>query len=234
MADIQIILHRDSDHLARCFTERLKEEFARDTGDTPRGVMLSGGSTPLVVYKQITGSPVSVPSGLHLFMSDERHVPRDDDGNNFHNATPMFEALGLGPSQGIPVPTEHATAEEAADAYEASMQAFLDAGGTIPFGMLGMGSDGHTASLFSQEHIDAGNGRLAIAVDRPDGRRGISLTPAVFENIERLVFLVAGASKQEQVQNLLNHPERIPAGMIAQAAKGRVQLWCDHAALGLP
>lgn len=225
-----IVSFSDAAELAAAFTERLRKELAQ-SGDALSGIMLSGGSTPLVVYEAIANDPVTVGPGLRLFMSDERHVARDDDGNNFHNAGPMFAALGLREGQGIPVPTELETAEAAAADYAEQLGAFFDAGGRIPLGMLGMGSDGHTASLFSAEQLEAAEGKLAVAVDRPDGRRGISLTPDVFKQVETLVFLVAGAGKQERVQDLLERPDSIPAGVVAGACP-RVELWCDAAALG--
>lgn len=235
---ISINCHADADALAAAFTERLKTELAshnQATADAPVGIMLSGGSTPLVVYKAITKAPVAaseIGSGLRLFMSDERHVPRDDEGNNFNNTGPMFAALGLKDDQLLPVRTELETAEAAAEDYSATIHAFFEAGGTIPLGMLGMGSDGHTASLFSSTQIEAADASdaFAVAVDRPDGRRGISLTPKVFERIDTVILLVAGAGKREQVQNLLEHPETIPAGIIASRCKA-VELWCDEAAL---
>jgi len=235
---ISINCHADAAALAAAFTEHLRGELAAHptaTAEAPVGIMLSGGSTPLVVYRAITASPVpadAIGSGLRLFMSDERHVPRDDDGNNFHNTGPMFAALGLNENQLLPVRTELDSAEAAAEAYHDTMKAFFDSGGTIPLGMLGMGSDGHTASLFSAAQIDAADASdaFAVAVDRPDGRRGISLTPKVFEQIDKVVLLVAGAGKREQVQNLLERPETIPAGIIASRCKS-VELWCDEAAL---
>ena len=242
---ISICCYPDADALAAAFTERLKTELAAHpdhpanpgaTPDAPVGIMLSGGSTPLVVYKAITKAPVAaseIGAGVRLFMSDERHVPRDDEGNNFNNTRPMFAALGLNDDQLLPVRTELDTAEAAAEDYAATMNTFFESGGTIPLGMLGMGSDGHTASLFSAAQIDAADASdaFAVAVDRPDGRRGISLTPKVFERIDTIVLLVAGSGKQEQVKNLLDRPETIPAGIIASRCKS-VELWCDEAALG--
>ena len=193
----------------------------------PEAIMLSGGSTPMAVYAAIAASPLHAGPQQVLFMSDERLAPLDSDKNNFHNTLPMIHSLG---AQGIRVQTER-DAEEAANQYENDLQTFLDNGGRIPLGLLGMGADGHTASLFTADDLDRSEGRLVTHVNRPDGMQGISVTPQFLTLIGKIVFLIAGKDKQPMLEKLLNSPKELTAGLAIQHCQD-VELWVDCAAHG--
>ena len=193
-----------------------------------QGIMLSGGSTPMAVYEAITASPLHAGPSQMLFLSDERMAPLDSEKNNFHNTQGMIDSLG---ASSLRVQTDLPTPEDAAQRYEADVQAYLDQGGSIPLGLLGMGADGHTASLFSTEDLARAEGHLAIAVDRPDGMQGISLTPTVFKAIDRIVFLIAGADKASMVENLIRKPDSVIAGRAVHDCN-QVELWLDVEAHG--
>ena len=126
----------------------------------PGAIMLSGGSTPRAVYEAIAASPLLAPDTLSLFMSDERLVPHDSGKNNFHNTTPMFESLGLPAERLLRVKTHLEAAEAAAD-YHRQIEDLLRKRTAISLGFLGMGADGHTASLFSDDDLARGKGLLA-------------------------------------------------------------------------
>ena len=190
-------------------------------------IMLSGGSTPMAVYEAIAASSLHAGPNLILFMSDERMAPLDSDKNNFHNTRPMIDSLG---AHGVRVQTD-LSAEDAANAYEAAIGEFLDMGGTIPLGLLGMGSDGHTASLFSEDDLARGANRLVTHVQRPDGMQGVSVTPDTLQKIEKIIFLIAGEDKAPMVQKLLNEPSEVIAGRAIEYCKD-VELWLDCSAHG--
>lgn len=182
--------------------------------------MLSGGSTPYVIYNELAKNPCPAHSGLKLFLSDERMVPPDSPGSNFGNLKPMLRALNA-EDRFVPVRTELPAAEAAAQ-FAGDLQALE----TISLGLLGMGSDGHTAGLFSLELArDRGNS-LARAVRRADGLTGVTVTPALLAKVKRIVFIVTGESKRDIIQVLLNEPETIPAG-VALAEHRNVELWTD-------
>lgn len=190
-------------------------------------IMLSGGSTPMAVYEAIAASSLHAGPNLILFMSDERMAPLDSDKNNFHNTRPMIDSLG---AHGVRVQTDLG-AEDAANAYEAAIGEFLDMGGNIPLGLLGMGSDGHTASLFSEDDLARGENRLVTHVQRPDGMQGVSVTPDTLQKIEKIIFLIAGEDKAPMVQKLLNEPSEVIAGRAIEYCKD-VELWLDCSAHG--
>ncbi len=196
----------------------------------PGAIMLSGGSTPRAVYEAIAASPLLAPDALSLFMSDERLVPHDSGKNNFHNTTPMFESLGLPAEQLLRVKT-HLEATEAAADYHRQIEDLLRKRTVLSLGFLGMGADGHTASLFSDDDLARGKGQFATWVDRPDGMQGVSVTPDLLKQVQQLVFLVAGPDKKAMVQGMLNDPLSIPAGQAIQHCQS-VELWLTVDAYG--
>jgi 6-phosphogluconolactonase len=196
----------------------------------PGAIMLSGGSTPRAVYEAIAASPLLAPDTLSLFMSDERLVPHDSGKNNFHNTTPMFESLGLPAERLLRVKTHLEAAEAAAD-YHRQIEDLLRKRTAISLGFLGMGADGHTASLFSDDDLARGKGLLATWVDRPDGMQGVSVTPDLLKQVQQVVFLVAGPDKEAMAQGMLNDPLSIPAGQAIQHCQS-VELWFTVDAYG--
>jgi 6-phosphogluconolactonase/glucosamine-6-phosphate isomerase/deaminase len=89
-----------------------------------------------------------------------------------------------------------------------------------------MGNDGHTAGFFTAQQANLKSGALTLHTDRPDGMRGVSVTPALFRRIERIILLVTGESKREIINTLLIAPKTIPAG-IALTDHPNVELWTD-------
>ncbi len=196
-------------------------------GET-RALMLSGGSTPLAAYAQVAALGLAAAPGQYFFLSDERREPFDSPKNNFRNIEPLFTSVGCNPEHCLRVQTPLHAADAAA-AYHESLRAFLDRGGRIPVGLLGLGADGHTASLFTAADVAKDAGRLATWVNRPDGMEGVSVTPALLARVERLIFLVAGAGKREMVDRLLHQPDSIAAGLAVRGC-AKVELWVDQAA----
>jgi 6-phosphogluconolactonase/glucosamine-6-phosphate isomerase/deaminase len=195
-------------------------DLLRETLSMPGNLMLSGGSTPYVVYNRLAASPGPVHSNRRLFLSDERMVPFNSDKNNAHNLMSMLKALDC-ENRFIRVDTARPT-DEAAARFEAALQPLK----TIDLGFLGMGSDGHTAGFFTREQAKLKSGPLTLSTDRPDGMRGVSVTPVLFNRIERIILLVTGESKREIINTLLAASETIPAG-IALADHPNVELWTD-------
>ena len=163
-------------------------------------------------------------------LSDERVVPIDSPDSNFSNISPLFSALSVPQHRLLFVETDQAP-EKAAVQYEQEITRFFNQGGRIPLGFLGLGADGHTASLFTRSDLDRGADHYAVAVERPDGHAGVSVTPGLLARIEKLVFVVAGESKHDVVQALLSNPATVTAGQ-AVAGHPALHLWVDKAAHG--
>jgi len=213
----------------RCL-ETLEEEAAQLLRSSlslaraePYAVMLTGGKTPLGVYARLAASPPSPSPLLRIFLSDERHVPRDASESNFAQIVPLLRALALDDDRVFRVLTE-LPLEEAADRYHRELTSFLDRGGSMPLGILGLGADGHVASLFDEADLERGKDRAAIAVARPSGPDRISVTRTFLLRVERLVFLVVGAEKEPIVERISRSPETVVAGRALEGAAD-VELW---------
>lgn len=183
-------------------------------------LMLSGGSTPYVIYNRIARSPCPVHTERRLFLSDERMQPFDSENNNAHNLQPMLEALDCD-EQFIRVDTT-LPIEQASEKFACDLEP-LD---TIDLGLLGMGNDGHTAGFFTAEQARLNEGPLTLHTNRPDGMQGISVTPALLQRVEKLILLVTGDSKRNVINTLLTDPESIPAGIALSNHPG-IELWTD-------
>lgn len=174
------------------------------------GVMLSGGRTPLEIYRRVTADTNGV-----LFLSDERYVPVTDLQSNYGNISKAFPNL-------LKVETE-LTIERAAQAFHDDLSK-LD---TIPLGLLGLGADGHTASLFTQKDAALRDDRLAMPVIKTEKPDRISVTPALLHRIGKIIILATGAEKKAIIQTLLHKPETIPAG-VALSSHPDVEVWTDQ------
>src|SRR5262249_1593042 len=133
------------------------------------------------------------------------------------------EALGLPAGSVLRVRTELALPEAAAD-YERQIGAMLKSGIRITLGLLGLGADGHTASLFNSSHLEQARGNLAIAVQRPDGLQAVSVTPDLLAQVAEPLFLVTGADKHAIVQEFLKSDSSLIARQ-AIAGNTKAEIW---------
>jgi 6-phosphogluconolactonase len=195
-------------------------------------VSLAGGNTPKRTYQQLAGALGSW-EGVELWFNDERAVPPDDPRSNFKM---VVEALGGNP-------TLHRIAGEAdpaaaAQAYERELRARIDSrddAGVPIFDLhvLGIGEDGHTASLFPGHPEVEERERLVVPVHdspKPPPTR-ISMTLPLLQAARRRVFLATGKDKAEPVSVLVAGPDpRVPSSLVGgadtlviadQAAAGR-------------
>jgi 6-phosphogluconolactonase len=186
-------------------------------------IMLSGGRTPLRAYREIAARKPTPAKGLYVLFSDDRYVPMTSESSNYFQTRMLVEALGLPESQVLRVKTELPLQEAAAD-YERRLASMLNSGVTLTLGLLGLGADGHTASLFNAANLEQARGRLAIAVQRPDGLQGISVTPEFLAKVAEPLFLVTGADKHAIVQEFVKTDSTLTA-RAAVAGNPKAELW---------
>lgn len=207
---------------------------------TKFAVAISGGSTPRRLYTLLSSSPYCDQvdwQKVHFFWADERCVPVEDEASNFKVA---FDRL----ISKVPIPDGHIhriKGEEdpgkAARDYEADIREFFGASGLPVFDLvlLGMGEDGHTASLFPGSKSLEETARLAVPVylEKPNRNR-ITLTLPVLNNAAQILFLVAGSSKAAVLSEILSDKEKkreFPAGRI-RPVQGKVIWLIDREAAG--
>jgi 6-phosphogluconolactonase len=228
----------DAEALARRAAEWLTAAMTASTGRF--AVALAGGSTPRQLYRLLTEPPwrdrIPWPR-VHWFWGDERFVPQDHHDSNFAMVQDALLAHAPIPAECIhPIPTSTATPEQAAGAYEHDLQSWY--GGTalspdrplFDVTLLGLGADGHLASLFPGSPVLAERKRWTSAVaeaPQPPHVPRITLTYPALESSRETVFLVSGGGKRTILSQFLAGAD-IPAARLRPA--GRLRLFVDRAA----
>ena len=240
MPNTRIVIAADANDLAFRAGELFKAAARANIDQRGRFVAaLSGGSTPRGMYRLLAGprAIAEVPwEHIHLFWVDERCVPASDDESNLGNAwRDLLTHLPL-PRENIHFIRGDFPPEEAAEEYEMEMTRFFQLGnGEFPsfdLILLGVGQDGHTASLFPGQKALREENRLAIAVKGgiPDVWR-ITMTYPVLNRARQIVFLVAGVEKAETVKAVLEGPQpELPAAKIKPVTGDVVWLLDQEAA----
>ncbi|MEJ2730309.1 MAG: 6-phosphogluconolactonase [Deltaproteobacteria bacterium] len=220
-------------HISDCL--RVRETFA---------VALSGGSTPRRLYSLLANEAAlrdMMPwERIHFFWGDERCVPPDHPESNYRMADHAMLSKVPIPSKNIHrIHAENSDAEKVAADYEAEIRRFFGIQGKqIPvfdFVLLGMGADGHTASLFPATSALAETERLVVAnwVAKFQSTR-LTLTLPVFNHAIRILFLVCGEDKAETLRAVLEgkrQPDRYPAQRI-RPSRGQLWWFLDRSAAG--
>ena len=204
-------------------------------------VALSGGSTPQGLFKLLAGPPYSegLPwEKLIVLWGDERAVgPESPDGNFWLARTLLLEHVSVAEKNIFRIPGE-LLPEEAVRSYSKTLATLAEAARSWPrldFALMGMGTDGHTASLFPGPIPEAEAHFPVIATvgqyeDRHPKR--ISLTPLVFNDARVVLFLAVGAAKAKTLSAVLEGPEmlaELPAQRI-QPTAGVLKWFVDAAA----
>ncbi len=230
---IQRRVFASADAVAQALAETLIQTFDSATrSNQPIAIMLAGGRTPKAAYQLVAASGRKIPANLTLMISDERWVPWDHADSNYRMMLPFLDAVGAAESQRLMVNTT-LPRHEAAEDFGKRLETYFALGGRIVSCFLGLGSDGHTASLFNPGHLKAAEGKSGLDVDRPDGRVGISATPSVIQRAEQIVFVVTGYDKQEMARRLLTAPATITAGQVVWRHPN-TSIWLDRDAAGDP
>jgi 6-phosphogluconolactonase len=200
-------LHRQAaDWIAQCIAGRARDEKHVT-------LCLSGGTTPVGLYERLSagGFPEEIPwSRVHLFWGDERCVSPDDPDSNYHTVQEsLISRVPIRPENIHRMRGEEADPEKAAEEYERELREFFQPPpGQWPafdLMLLGIGSDGHTASLFpgSSALHEARRWVAAPRIEKFKARR-LTLTPPVFNHARCVVFLAAGEEKAETLRDLLS------------------------------
>jgi 6-phosphogluconolactonase len=206
--------------------ERLRRCLTAGPTASAAAVMLSGGTTPLPAYRAL-GERRIVPSAqLRVLFSDDRYVPATSPASNYYQSQPLLQALALPAARVLRVRTELPLPDAAAD-YAAQLNTLLQSPAGVGLGLLGLGPDGHTASLFSAADLERARGQLAIAVQRPDGMSGISVTPRFLATVREPLFVVAGAGKDEAIRRLIARDSGLTAWAAVQECAA-VELWVQQ------
>ncbi len=245
--DLRIFANKDelTQAAAELFAQRAqaaRTTFGRFTA------ALAGGSTPRPMYERLAtpGFRVTIPwEATHFFWGDERCVPPDHPDSNYRMAMEALLSKVPAPSENIHRMAGELPPDVAAEAYAATLRGVFGpstrsaqqlAGNELPrfdLILLGMGSDGHTASLFPHTEVLHEQRRLVVGyyVEKLAAHR-LTLTFPVINNAALVVFLVAGQDKAETLHRVLEGPyvpDELPAQLV-QPANGHLIWMVDEAA----
>jgi 6-phosphogluconolactonase len=226
-ADVRVF--PDLSQASQALAERLVEEV-KDVLTTSDcfSMVLSGGKTPRFLYRLLAGEYMGEISWerVHLFWGDERCVPLDSKESNFAMANEaMISKVQLPPENIHRIPAEITPPEKAAETYERMLQEFFKPEEKDSFlfdaTILGIGEDGHTASLFPGSSALVEKNQWVLAVDAPSSfsaQKRITLTLPLINRSRSIFFLASGDKKREVVRKILEQPETArrlyPAAMI--------------------
>lgn len=200
-------------------------------------IAFSGGKTPISFYQKLSQLK-KCPAWGHTdcFSVDERFVPYHHEESNYGllKRTLLDHMCGEA-SRFHPIPIENETVESAAEKYEKELKEYFNLKeGELPefdLIMLGLGSDGHTASLFPNSPYIENTDRLVVSVTHSDFDR-VSLTLPVINNAKNIIYLISGESKQEAVKGVIEEQDlKYPATHVDP--KGDLFYLIDEAAAKL-
>jgi len=202
-------------------------------------VALAGGNTPKRVYELLGSSRFKDLidwSKVQLFFGDERSVPPDHPNSNYAMAVrALISKIEIPPSNVHRIPGE-VNSDKSAAAYESELRDFFGEVAAPHFDLvlLGMGDDGHTASLFPNSDSLTETSSWVVAAKAPSGQDRISLTLGAINNAARVLFLVTGSGKAQRLAEVLGDRPgaQLPAQLISPV-KGTLEWLVDQAAASL-
>ena len=199
---------------------------------------LSGGSTPKTLYGLLADAPYrdAFPwARTHLFWGDERFVAHDDDLSNYRMVKDALLDHAPIPIENIhPVPFDGLTPEAASAVYERELKSFYGQNDLDPARslfdviLLGLGPDGHTASLFPGTEVLKERTRWVAPVVGAKTEARITLTYPALDSARHVAFLVAGPEKREMLTRLCRGDDAIPAAGVHPT--GELRVFSDAAA----
>jgi 6-phosphogluconolactonase len=229
--DPPALFHAAADEFVRQATAavRSKDRFT---------VALAGGSTPKALYSLLATNTALPWDKMYLFFGDERHVPPDHPESNYRMAREtLLSKVPIPASNVFRVSAENPDAGQAAQSYEQTLRQFFQTPpGSLPrfdLILLGMGPDGHTASLFPGTKALQERSRLVVAnwVEKFKTDR-ITLTLPVLNNAAVVMFLVSGQDKAKTLKEVLGGsqlPDLLPSKLICPT-DGKLIWFVDQAA----
>jgi 6-phosphogluconolactonase len=227
---LPIHLGADADAAAAEAARVIASTLTRAIAERGRAsVAFSGGTTPWAMLRVLAASKVAWEM-VDVFQVDERVAPDGDpDRNATHIEASLVKLAPVPKSRWHPIPVEEPDPASAARHYERTLRNALDgiAGRTLDVVHLGLGDDGHTASLIPGDPVLGVTDRLVAPTGVYQDHRRVTLTYAAINAARNIVWLAAGAGKSEMLRRLVAGDPTIPAGRVLQ---DRAVVVCDEAA----
>jgi len=211
----RIFVHDDAEAAARAAAAQVAAEARAAV--TARGrflLALSGGRTPEIMFRALAEETVPWPR-VHVFQVDERAAPEDCPDRNWNALRDgLLDRVALPAEQRHPMPVDSPDLEAAAADYARRLVQIAGRPPVLDLVHLGLGADGHTASLVPGDPaLDVFNAAATIAGPY-QGRRRLTLTFSTLNRARRVLWLVVGAEKAEMLARLARRDPTIPAGRV--------------------
>jgi 6-phosphogluconolactonase len=192
-------------------------------------VAVSGGHTPWIMLREMANEDIPW-AGMHIFQVDERVAPAGHpDRNLTHLRESLLQHAPMRPGQIHAMPVESADLEAAAMQYALDLRHVAGAPPVLDLVHLGLGPDGHTASLVPGDPVLDVTGADVALTGIYQGRRRMTLTYPALNRARRLLWVVTGTEKMEMLQRLLAGDASIPAGRVHRE---QALVLADRAAAG--
>jgi len=219
----------------KVLSQRVADEVVTIIDETVRrrgrcSLVLSGGSTPITLHRLLaTSYRGRIPWSLvDVFWADERYVPHDDSHSNYRMArATLLDHVPCPAGNVHPMPTHFPEPDDAARDYQATLERYWK-GGTpqLDLVLLGMGPDGHTASLFPGSAALDERIRLVMAATVPaESPRRLTLTFPALARSTQIHFLVSGADKAVALSHVLSGADRVSYPAAGVRSAGRSVVW---------
>jgi len=220
----------DADSVAREAAALIAAEVRAAVAERDRFIMaVSGGHTPWAMLGALAGEDVPW-NKVHIVQVDERVAPAGHpDRNLTHLRESLLEHAPLPPEQIYAMPVESPDLEAAAKEYAATLAKLAGSPPVLDLIHLGLGPDGHTASLVPGDTVLEISDRDVAVTGVYQGRRRLTLTYPVLNRARRVLWLVTGKEKVGMLARLLSADPSIPAGRVNQ---DRALVLADRAAAG--
>jgi 6-phosphogluconolactonase len=212
---VEIKRYADADELTRAAAELIFEDCRHVLADRPGDYTLglSGGKTPPLMFDALVGLPVPW-SRVHVFQVDERVAPAGSGDRNFTQLSDHLLAHIDIPAENVhPMPVERDDIESACRRYEEAIRSLTN-GAPLDLLQLGLGEDGHTASLAPGDPILKVTDRDVWHVERFNGLPRMSMTLPPINRARRIVWLATGSARAEMCRRLVAGDRTIPAGLV--------------------
>lgn len=228
----RVKVFNDKEKLADAITHEFVSTLNKEK--SKKYIALSGGNTPLLFFKKLSESDIKLEwNNIHFFWCDERCVPPSDNESNYG----MIKKVLLD-NENIPVENIHRIKGEdepfeEAKRYSAEINRIVPSYNNIPcfdWIFLGVGDDGHTASIFpDQIHLIKSQKIAQVAHHPVTGQKRITLTGNVLKNARRITFLVTGENKKKVIKKIFDEDsgaKMYPAYFI-KALHGKTEWYLD-------
>jgi len=213
---MQIEILDDADAVAKAAAQLIASD-AR-AAIAARGVFtfaVSGGKTPWVMLQELAAEELPWTQ-IHLFQIDERIAPEGDKDRNLTHLLESFSGAPIPPENIHPMPVNAVDAAVGAKEYEQTLEQFCGIPPVLDLAHLGLGPDGHTASLIPGDPVLSVRDRDVALTGLYQGRNRMTLTYPMLNRSRKILWLATGAEKAPMIERLTHGDPTIPGGLVKQ------------------